>query len=59
LFGALCAYRAVGAAIIMPATNTEAMNEHLRKSVSVLRSHPGRMPFWCATAQVGTSAAAN
>ena len=26
-FGALCAYRAVGAAIIMPAANTEAMNE--------------------------------
>ena len=31
LFGALCAYRAVGAAIIMPATNTEAMNEHLKE----------------------------
>jgi hypothetical protein len=30
LFGALCAYRAVGAAIIMPAANTEAMNEHLK-----------------------------
>src|ERR1700684_2925869 len=31
LFGALCAYRAVGAAIIMPAANTEAMNEHLKE----------------------------
>jgi transposase len=35
LFGALCAYRAVGAAIIMPAANTEAMNEHL-KEISTL-----------------------
>jgi hypothetical protein len=31
LFGALCACRAVGAAIIMPTANTEAMNEHLRE----------------------------
>ena len=31
LFGALCAYRAVGAAIIMPAANAEAMNEHLKE----------------------------
>lgn len=31
LFGALCAHRAVGAAIIMPAANTEAMTEHLRE----------------------------
>ena len=31
LFGALCAYRGVGAAIIMPAANTEAMNEHLKE----------------------------
>jgi hypothetical protein len=29
LFGAICPARAVGAAIIMPAVNTEAMNEHL------------------------------
>ena len=29
LFGALCADRAVGAAIIMPAVNREAMTEHL------------------------------
>ena len=29
LFGAICPERAVGAAIIMPAVNTEAMNEHL------------------------------
>jgi transposase len=31
LFGALCAYRAVGAAIIMPAANSEAMSEHLKE----------------------------
>lgn len=29
LFGAICPERAVGAAIIMPSVNTEAMNEHL------------------------------
>jgi hypothetical protein len=29
LFGAICPCRGVGAAIIMPAVNTEAMNEHL------------------------------
>jgi transposase len=29
LFGAICPSRAVGAAIIMPGVNAEAMNEHL------------------------------
>ena len=29
LFGAICPARGVGAAIIMPGVNTEAMNEHL------------------------------
>src|SRR5215469_14293886 len=29
LFGAICHARTVGAAIIMPTVNTEAMNEHL------------------------------
>jgi hypothetical protein len=29
LFGAICPARRIGAAIIMPAVNTEAMNEHL------------------------------
>ena len=29
MFGAICPAREVGAAIIMPAANTEAMNEHL------------------------------
>ena len=31
LFGAICPARCVGAAIIMPAVNTEAMVEHLRE----------------------------
>jgi hypothetical protein len=31
LFGAICHARAVGAAIIMPAVHTEAMNEHLKE----------------------------
>ena len=30
-FGALCAYRAVGAAVIMPAANGEAMSVHLKE----------------------------
>jgi hypothetical protein len=31
LFGAICPDRAVGAAIIMPTVNAEAMNEHLKE----------------------------
>jgi hypothetical protein len=31
LFGAICPDRGVGAPIIMPAANTEAMNEHLNE----------------------------
>ena len=31
LFGAICHARDVGAAIIMPTTSTEAMNEHLKE----------------------------
>src|SRR5689334_22464021 len=30
LFGAICPARGCGAAVIMPAANTEAMNEHLQ-----------------------------
>jgi len=30
LFGAICPDRAVGAAVVMPTANTEAMNEHLK-----------------------------
>ena len=32
LFGAICPERGVGAAIVMPGVNTEAMNIHLAKS---------------------------
>jgi hypothetical protein len=31
IFGALCPARAVGVAVLMPAANTEAMNEHLKE----------------------------
>jgi hypothetical protein len=31
IFGAICAERGIGAAIIMPTANTEAMNEHLKE----------------------------
>ena len=31
LFGAVCPARAAGAAIIMPAANSEAMNQHLKE----------------------------
>ena len=31
LFGALCGHRAVGAAVIMPAANSEAMSEYLKE----------------------------
>ena len=31
LFGAICPARGVGAAVIMPSVNTEAMNEHLKE----------------------------
>ena len=34
LFGAVCASRAVGAAVIMPAANCEAMNDHLTEIAS-------------------------
>ena len=31
LFGAICPERGVGAAVLMPAANTEGMNEHLKE----------------------------
>src|ERR1022692_2253593 len=34
IFGALCAERGVGTAIIMPTANTEAMNEHLKEIIT-------------------------
>jgi hypothetical protein len=42
LFGAACPQRAVGAAIVMPSVNSEAMSEHLaeiaRTSAATLRA---------------------
>jgi hypothetical protein len=38
LFGAICPARAVGAAIIMPVANTEAMNEHLKEISAQVQS---------------------
>ena len=31
IFGAICPARAVGAAVLMPSANAEAMNEHLKE----------------------------
>jgi hypothetical protein len=38
LFGAICPAREVGAAVIMPAANAEAMNEHLKEISSQVNS---------------------
>jgi DDE superfamily endonuclease len=37
LFGAICPGRGVGAAIIMPVANTEAMNQHLKEISTQVR----------------------
>ena len=43
LFGAVCAERGVGAALVLPHANTKAMNLHLVEiSVSLRREPPGR-----------------
>lgn len=39
IFGAICPARGVGAAIIMPAVNTEAMNEHLKEISTQIAPH--------------------
>ncbi len=44
LFGAICPDRAVGAAVIMPAVNTEAMNAHLREISTQVA--PGAHALW-------------
>jgi hypothetical protein len=43
IFGAICPDRAVGAAIIMPEVNAEAMGHHLK--ASPLTSHQAPMPY--------------
>ena len=40
LFGAICHARGVGAAIIVPTTNTEAMNEHLKNPTHETTAEP-------------------
>ena len=42
LFGAVCPERGAGAALVLPACNTEAMQLHLTKSHE---SHPAHTPF--------------
>ena len=44
IFGAICPARAVGAAVLMPAANTEAMNEHL-KEISTQVLGQAHMPY--------------
>lgn len=39
IFGAICPARGIGAAIIMPAVNTKAMNEHLNEISSQVASN--------------------
>jgi hypothetical protein len=53
LLGANCPERRVGAAIIMPALNAEAMSEHLREISAAVA--PAPMPWWSAMAPTGTS----
>jgi hypothetical protein len=54
-FGAICPARGVGAAIIMPAVNTEAMNEHLAEISSQVA--PGARALLICTVPAGISAA--
>ena len=46
LFGAICPERAVGAAIVMPTVNTEAMNEHLL-AISAQVAHDAHAVLVC------------
>ena len=51
LYGAICPARGVGAAIIMPATNTEGMSEHLKEISTQVAPAPN--VCWYAMALVG------
>ena len=44
LFGAICPRRGVGAALVLPTANTEAMQLHLTRSASMLHTKP---MAWC------------
>ena len=45
LFGAICPARGFGAAIIMPAANTEAMDEHLLEISAQVAPGDGAAPW--------------
>ena len=51
LFGAICPARAVGAAIVTPWVNSEAMTIHLAEIAKQVA--PAHMPCWSATAPAG------
>jgi hypothetical protein len=54
LFGAVCPERAIGAGLVLPLVNAEAMNLHLcRRSAGMLP--PAPTPSWCSIAQGGTA----
>ena len=56
LFGAACPERGVGAGLVLPRANTEAMNLHLAEIAATVA--PGApMPCWCSTVPAGTAAA--
>jgi transposase len=57
LFGAICHARKVGAAIIMPSVNAEAMSEHLKEISTQIAL--GAHAVVCATVPVGTNRAAD
>ncbi len=63
LFGAICPNRVVGAAIIMPGVNAEAMADHLAEistqEEGSVRSHAAPMPCWSATVREGIRPAAD
>jgi hypothetical protein len=53
LFAVICSDRTVGAAVITPSANTEAMS--LRLTEAALRLRPALVPRWSATVQDGTN----
>ena len=51
LFGAVCPARGVGAALVLPRANTQAMNLHLAEIAATVA--PARTRSWCSTAPAG------
>jgi hypothetical protein len=58
IFGAICPARAVGAAVLMPAANVEAMTEHL-KEISTQIAPGAHAVYWSAMVPAGISGASN